>query len=387
MHVRLFKPSVGREELEAIAEVFDRAWLGLGPKVREFEEAWAGYVGSPAALGLNSATAALHMAVTALRLPPGSKVLVPSMTFVASALCALYNGLDVVFVDCDRDTLQMDLDDLERRITPETRAVVAVHFGGYPVDMPRLLEIARRHDLKVIEDCAHCAGGAIDGRKLGTWGDLGCFSFEEKKCMTTGDGGMLVANDPALVERVRANRWLGIDKDTWKRQAGYTAEGPDDARHWHYEVAEVGYKYNMNDLAAAIGLVQLKKLDAMNARRTAIIARYMDGLRDSGLVRPLMPYRTDGEHAYWIFGIRVPAAVRDDVIRMLKRRDVATSVHYLPLTLHPLFKAHAGATPVAESVWQEMITLPLFPDMTDEQVDYVVDAVRQAEAAVAPQVS
>ncbi|EKV26544.1 4-keto-6-deoxy-N-Acetyl-D-hexosaminyl-(Lipid carrier) aminotransferase [Caenispirillum salinarum AK4] len=384
MHVRLFKPSVGQEELDAIADVFDRAWLGLGPKVAAFEQAWAEYVDAPAALGVNSATAALHLAVTALDLPPGSKVLVPSMTFVASALSALYNGLDVVFVDCDPETLQMDLDDLERRITPETRAVVAVHFGGYPVDMPRLMEIAGRRGLKVIEDCAHCAGGRLDGRALGTWGDLGCFSFEEKKCMTTGDGGMLVARDPALVERVRPNRWLGIDKDTWKRQTGYTAEGADDARHWHYEVAEAGYKYNMNDLAAAIGLVQLKKLPAMNARRGALIARYLDGLADMPGVRPLLPYQPDAGHAYWIFGVRVEAGRRDDVIRHLKARDVATSVHYMPLTLHPLFAAHAGATPVAESLWHEMITLPLFPDMTDEQVDYVVDALKEAGAARAP---
>jgi perosamine synthetase len=379
MQVRLFKPSIGQEELDAIRDVFDRAWLGLGPKVKEFEDAWRAYVGSADAVGLNSATAALHLALAAFRFPAGGKVLVPSMTFASTATAALYNRLEPVFVDCDPDTLCLNVEDLERKITPDCVAVMVVHFGGYPADMARILEIAARHRLKVVEDCAHCAGGELDGRKLGTWGDIGCYSFEEKKCMTTGDGGMAVSMDRDLTEPLRAMRWVGIDRDTWKRAKGYTAG--DDARHWHYEIAELGYKYNMNDLMAAIGLVQLKKLDAMNRRRSQLIARYLAGLDGVNSIRPLLPYRPQSRDAYWIFGVRCDR--RDQLIMHLKKRGIATGVHYMPVNLHPLFEGHAGATPIAERVWTTMITLPLHADLTDAEVDYVIEGLHDFDRAVA----
>jgi perosamine synthetase len=372
MQVRLFKPSVGEEELEAVRDVFNRAWLGLGPKVQEFEKAWCQYIGSTDAVGLNSGTAALHLALAAFRFPEGKKVLVPAMTFVSTATAALYNRLDPVFVDCDPDTFSMDIADLERKITPDCVAIMVVHFGGYPADMPRILELAKARRLKVIEDCAHCAGGELDGRKLGTWGDIGCFSFEEKKSMTTGDGGMAVSMDADLLEPLRAMRWVGIDKDTWKRAKGYTSG--KDVRHWHYEVAVLGYKYNMNDLMAAIGLVQLKKLDAMNLRRSKIIDRYLSGLGGLNSIRPLMPYRPASKDSYWIFGIRCNQ--RDQLIGHLKKHGVATGVHYMPINLHPLFDGHQGAAPTAEKIWTTMITLPLFADLTDVEVDYVVATLR-----------
>lgn len=372
MQVRLFKPSVGEAELARIREVFERSWLGLGPLVTEFEEAWKRYVGTGAALGVNSGTAALHLSLAGYGFRPGAKVLVPAMTFVATAAAPLYNGFEPVFVDMDPETLSLSLEDLERKCTPECVAVMPVHLGGHPVAMDRLLDFARQRGLKVIEDCAHCTGGSYQGKKLGTWGDIGCYSFEEKKCMTTGDGGMLVSDDVELVDRLRPRRWVGIDKDTWRRAGGYTRQ-EEDARHWYYEVSVLGYKYNMNDLAAAIGLAQLEKLDAMNRRRREIIRRYLDGIRGLSRLRPLMPYDT-AAGVYWIFGVRCEQ--RDDLIIALKRREIATGVHYMPLTLHPLFKAHRGSVPVAEEVWKTMVTLPLFPDLTDAEVDYVVQALR-----------
>lgn len=377
MQVRLFKPSLGPEELDAVRGAFERAWLGLGPKVSEFEEAWTKYIGSAVSMGVNSGTAALHMALAAWRFPEGKKVLVPAMTFIASASAALYNRLEPVFVDCDEDTLGLDLEDLERKITPDCVAVVAVHMGGHPVPMERLLAIARKHNLKVVEDCAHCAGGEYRGRKLGTWGDIGCFSFEEKKSMTTGDGGMLVANDPELLEPLRPMRWVGIDKDTWRRNALYT-DKTADAHHWYYEIHMVGYKYNMNDLCASIGLVQLGKLDNMNALRRSHIARYLEGLSGVDHLRPLLPYDLSGNSSYWLFGVR--SARRDDLILHLKRRGIATGVHYTPLNLHPLFAHHREPCETARAVYPTMITLPLFADLTAEEIDYVVDAVRSFPA-------
>ncbi|MRS04988.1 DegT/DnrJ/EryC1/StrS family aminotransferase, partial [bacterium] len=298
-------------------------------------------------------------------------VLIPAITFVATATAALYNQLEPVFVDVDRETLSMDLDDLQKKITSDCVAVMPVHLGGHPVQMDHLLEIARQHNLKVIEDCAHCAGGAYQGRKLGTWGDIGCFSFEEKKCMITGDGGMLSANAPEIIEKLRPYRWIGIDKDTWKRAAGYTVSDAN-ARHWYYEVSVLGFKYNMNDLMAAIGLAQLKKLDWMNDRRRHIIKRYLDGIKNMKKISPLFPYQLkDG--AYWLFGVRCDH--RDALIIHLKQRGIATGVHYMPVPLHPLFREYQGKTPVANEVWETMITLPLFPDLSDEEVDYIVDAL------------
>lgn len=373
MQVRLFKPCVGEEELANIRDVFQRGWLGLGPLVERFEKEWTEYVGSAISVGVNSATAALHLALTAFHFPENRKVLVPAMTFVATANAALYNRLEPVFVDIDPETLSIDLEDLERKITPDCVAVIPVHMGGHAVAMDRLLDIARRHNLVVVEDCAHCAGGVYNGKKLGTWGDIGCFSFEEKKCMTTGDGGMLSSNNPELLEPLRPYRWVGIDKDTWKRAAQYTSADMD-SRHWYYDVSVLGYKYNMNDLMAAIGLAQLKKLERMNQRRREIIRRYLDGIAGCERVRPLLPYDLR-DNAYWIFGVRCDE--RDQLILHLKKRGIATSVHYMPLNMHPLFKNIRSHVPVAERVWTTMITLPLFPDLTDAEVDYVVEALVQ----------
>ncbi len=195
MNIRLFKPSVGEEELAMLKEVFDRAWLGLGPMVSKFEDEWSGYIGSKMSIGVNSATAALHLALTAFHFPEGKKVLVPAITFTSTANVVLYNRLIPVFVDVDPVTTVMDMEDLHRKIDKDCVAVIPVHNGGYPVPMDELMGIAKTHNLKVIEDCAHCAGGEYKGKKLGTWGHIGCFSFEEKKCMTTGDGGMICSDD------------------------------------------------------------------------------------------------------------------------------------------------------------------------------------------------
>jgi len=374
VQIRLFKPCVGEEELANIREVFERAWLGLGPRVAQFEKEWSEYIGAKTSVAVNSATAALHLSLLAFGFQPGKKVLVPAISFVSTATAALYNQLEPVFVDIDPDTLSLSLEDVERKMTPDTVAVLPVHMGGHPVPMERLMEIGRQHRLAVIEDCAHCAGGIYKGKKLGTWGDIGCFSFEEKKCMTTGDGGMISSNRAELIEPLRAYRWLGIDKDTWRRSAGYTSPEAIDARHWYYEVGVLGYKYNMNDLMAAIGLAQLKKLDRMNARRRAIIQRYLEGIKDCRQIRPLFPYKLE-DSAYWIFGVRCEK--RDDLILHLKKKGIATSVHYLPIPMHPLFRKYSAETPVANRVWQTMLTVPLFPDLTDGEVDYVVEALRE----------
>lgn len=366
--VRLFQPLLGDEELAAVKAAFDRSWVGLGGQVAAFEKEFEEYFGTAAALGLNSGTAALQLAVEAFGFPEGKKVLVNDLTFVASATCILINRLVPVLVDCDPVTLGMDLEDAARKVDSDTVAMVVVHYGGHPAPMDRVMEFARTHNLKVIEDCAHCIGGDYQGRKLGTWGDIGCYSFEEKKGMTTGDGGMMVSADRDVIERMRPHRWVGIDKDTWRRRDSYTDTGDQDSRHWHYEVAVLGYKYNMNDLAASIGRVQLRKLGAMNEARRRLIGRYLDKLRAVPGLEPLLPYEPD-RGAYWLFGVRTPD--RDAVIRRLKKRRIATGVHYMPLHAHPLFRPWGNAVPNSARIWPTLLSLPLHARLTSADVDHV----------------
>ncbi len=374
MNIRLFKPSIGQEELENIKQVFEREWLGLGPNVAQFEKEWNDYVGTKMSIGLNSATAALHMALMAYKFPKGKKVLVPAMTFAATATAVLYNDLIPVFVDVDPETVVMDLEDLKRKYTEDCVAVIPVHNGGYPVPMDKLMEWAKSKNLIVVEDCAHCAGGEYKGKKLGTWGDIGCFSFEEKKCMTTGDGGMICSNHVDIIEPIKAQRWVGIDKDTWKRTQNAEQQDENEAMHWHYEIALLGYKYNMNDVAAAIGLAQLHKLDKMNMQRRDNIITYMEGIKDLKTIKPIFPYDTN-HGAYWYFAIR--SEHRDELIVFLKHKGIATGVHFYPLTLQPLFKPYAKDCPVAEEIWKTFITLPSHVDLTKEELDYTIAALKE----------
>lgn len=371
MNIRLFKPSLGEEELNAIREAFERSWIGLGPKVAEFEMKWAEFIGCEIAIGVNSATAALHLALACFRFKPGKKVLVPSLTFSSTASAILYNGLNPVFVDSDPVTLGISLEDLDKKFDKDCVAVMPVHYAGHPVPMEKLLPWARERDLKVIEDCAHTAGAMYEGRILGTWGDIGCYSFEEKKLMTTGDGGMMVTNDPDLFKDVKAMRWVGIDKDNWKTAQLYT-KANRDAMHWFYELNVLGYKYNMNDLAASIGLVQLKKLPEFNKRRSEVIKQYLKGLKDLNRIRPLLPYEPQ-KYPYQMFGIRIEK--RDELMIFLKSKGVATGCHYTPLSVQPLFLKWGENCPFVEAESNKFITLPLHSDLNKNEVGYILQSL------------
>lgn len=373
MKIRLFKPSLGEEELNAVKDAFERSWVGLGPKVNELEEAWAKHVGCKIAIALNSATAALHLALRVFGFPKGKKVLVPSLTFSSTASAILYNDLIPVFVDSDPATLGISLEDLNKKYDKECVAVMPVHYCGHPVPMEKLIPWARERNLRVIEDCAHTSGPIYKGKALGTWGDIGCFSFEEKKLMTTGDGGMMVTNQPELFKDAKAMRWVGIDKDNWKTAQAYV-DVNRDAMHWFYELNILGYKYNMNDLAASIGLAQLKKLPAMNKRRSEIISKYMNGIKDLETIKPLLPYDPE-MYVYQMFGIR--AEKKDELILYLKSKGIATGCHYTPLSMQPLFKPYAKDCPIAEREYYKMITLPLHADLTNEEVDYIIEQLKR----------
>ena len=368
MNIRLFKPSLGDEELQAIKEAFDRSWVGLGPNVNEFEKQWSEFTGAKLSIGVNSATAALHLALAVFKFPEGKKVLVPSLTFAATATAILYNRLIPVFVDSDPITLGMDLNDMKRKYDQDVVAVMPVHYAGHPVPMDELMLWAQEKGLRVIEDCAHTVGGYYKGKMLGTWGDIGCYSFEEKKLMTTGDGGMMVTNDPDLFNEVKAMRWVGIDKDNWKTAQSYIGAN-QDALHWFYELNVLGYKYNMNDIAAAIGLVQLKKLPAFNKRRSSIIRLYLNELENISGIQPLVPFEPEN-YPYQMFGIR--AEKRDELMVYLKSQGIATGCHYTPLSTQPLFMPYAKDCSFIEKEANKFITLPLHADLTNEEILYII---------------
>ena len=373
MNIRLFAPFLGEEELNEIRDSFNKSWVGLGEKVSAFERAFENYIGCSKSIAVNSATAALHLSLSVYGFKPGRKVLVPDITFASTAFAPLYNNLEPVFVDVYEDDITMSVEDLEKKYSPDCVAVMPVHYGGQPAHMDRITEFAKSKNLKVIEDCAHTIGASYKGNKLGLWGDIGCFSFEEKKAMTTGDGGMICSNDAELISKLSSMRWLGIDKESWKKSK---PDEDNEYKHWYYDIDYLGFKYNMNDLSASIGLVQLKKLDEMNSIRSGLIARYMEGIGSLKKIRPILPFEPV-KYSYWLFGVRCEK--RDELIKFLKQNGIATGVHYVPLNMVNYFRQWPSKCSTAEAVWKEFVTLPLHVQLTAEELDYIIDKLKEFE--------
>jgi perosamine synthetase len=361
-----YRPSFDDEEWEALREPLRSGWVGLGPKTKEFEQAFARYVGAPHAVALNSGTAALHLALKVLGVE-GSEVITTSLTYVATNHAILYNNAVPVFADIEEDTLNIDPREVERLISPRTKAVVVVHYAGHPCDMDPILEMTRAKGIKVVEDAAHACGAAYKGRKIGSLSGATCFSFDTLKNLATGSGGMITLYDPKLDARLRKLRWLGISRDTWTRAHS------NGRRAWYYEVDEVGYRYHMTDLAAGIGLVQLRKLERLNARRRELVRLYDRCLADLDWVQTpvVKEYATSSHHKYVI-----RARGRDGLITHLRERGISANVHFVPNHFHPPYRRFRADLPVTERVWKELVTLPLFPDMTDAQVEEVVSAIK-----------
>ncbi|HXF76364.1 MAG TPA: DegT/DnrJ/EryC1/StrS family aminotransferase [Methylomirabilota bacterium] len=369
-------PSIGDEEIRAVAEVLRSGWLTTGMKVKQFESDFARYLGCGHAVALNSCTAALHLALEAIGVEEGDEVIVPTMTFTATAEVALYFKARPVLVDCLPDTLNMDPERVEKAVTPKSKAIIPVHFGGHPCDLAPILEIARRRKLFVIEDAAHALPAKYRGQTVGTIGDITCFSFYATKTMTTGEGGMATTENPEWADRMRMMSLHGISQDAWKR---YGKEGS-----WYYEVLRPGFKYNLTDIAAAIGIVQLKKCDAFAAARNKIAASYDERLSKlPGVQTPRC--RPEVEHAWHLYVIQLDpdrlSTGRDQFIAALKARGVGASVHFIPLHLHPYYRDAFGyapdAFPSATEAYRRIVSLPIYPAMNETEVDHVLDAVSE----------
>ncbi len=368
-------PSFGAEERAALIACLDSGWVGSGPRVAELEERFRSFVGTEAAVAVNSGTAALHLALLELRLEPGSEVITTPMTFCSTANAIVHAGLRPVFADCDRATQNLDPEALARAITPRTRAVVPVHFAGRPCEMNAIGALARAHDLRVVEDCAHAIEATIDGRHCGSFGDFGCFSFYVTKNMTTVEGGMLTARTLETAARLKRRALHGMSADAWRR---YSDEG-----YIHYAVEEPGFKYNLTDLAASLGLVQLEHLGAWWERRRVLWEFYLRELAGLPLLLPA-PVPRDVRHALHLFTCLVDdtrtSVSRDDVLRDLHALRIGAGVHYTALHLHPYYQktfgCRRGDFPNAEWIGDRTFSIPLSPAVSDEDAADVVRALR-----------
>ncbi len=373
--VPFFRPAIGDAECDAAVECLRSGWLTGGPRVRRFEDRFAGYVGAEHAVAVNSCTAALHLTLTALGVGPGDEVILPTMTYVATAEAAVRAGATPVLVDSNPD-LGIDPAAVERALTPRTRAIVPVHYAGHPCAMADLLTIAEEAGVEVVDDAAHALPARSRGLRIGSLGTATCFSFHASKTLTTGEGGMITTDDPAIAERARRLRNHGLSADTWSRHQAGAGAG--------YQVVEAGYKCTMSDIAAAIGLAQLDRCDDLAADRKRIATIYDDLLTPVPEVEPLAPADRDASawHLYVVrIGVDAPLS-RDELRAELARRGIDTQVHYEPLHTQPYYRDRWGYgpedLPVALEQSKRVLSLPLFPEMAREDVAYVSIAVRDA---------
>lgn len=366
-------PSIGDEEIAEVVDTLRSGWITTGPKTARFEQEFARYLGAPGALAVNSCTAALHTALLTAGIGPGDEVITTPLTFAATANVIEHVRARPVFVDVDPETLQIDPDRLEAAVTPRTRAIIPVHFGGHPADLDAVDTVASRHGLLVVEDAAHALPARFRGRLIGSRGNPVAFSFYATKNLTTGEGGMLTA-DPEFLERARIASLHGMSHDGWKRYA--------EGGHWFYEVLLPGFKYNMSDIQAAMGLAQLAKLERHQARRRAVVHAYQAAFAGHDAFE-LPVERPEVEHAWHLYVLRLQPGVlrigRDRFIQELTQRKIGTSVHFIPLHLHPYYRDTYGyapdAYPVARSNYERMLSLPLHPGLSEADVEDVVGAV------------
>ena len=367
------RQSIEEADIQAVVEVLRSDWLTTGPKVDEFEEAFAARVGAKHAVSFTSGTAALHAAAFAAGLKSGDEAITTPLTFAATANCVLYCGATPVFADVSADTINIDPEQIAAKITAKTRAILPVDYAGHPADLNAILEIARKRGLMVIEDACHALGAEYDGRRVGSIADMTVFSFHPVKHVTTGEGGMVTTNDAKLDETLRRFRNHGISTDARQRHK---------AGQWHYEMVLLGFNYRLPDIACALGLEQLTRLDANLARRREIAGVYTKAFREiPGVVPPVV--RLDVNPAWHLYPIRLDleklTADRGQIFRALRAENIGVNVHYIPVHTHPYYREQfgykGGEFPVAEDAYARLLSLPMFHAMTDRDVADVIEAV------------
>jgi dTDP-4-amino-4,6-dideoxygalactose transaminase len=370
-------PLIGEEEIAEVVACLRSGWIGTGPRVAEFERQFRDYRQARYAVSVNSCTAALHLSMLAAGLEPGDEVITTPMTFCATVNAIIHAGLKPVLADVDPLTHNIDPAQIERRITPRVRAILPVHFAGRPCDMDAIMDIARRHDLRVIEDCAHATEASFGGRPVGTFGDFGCFSFYVTKNMTTGEGGMVLTNDEKAQEQLRIRALHGLTQNAWKRFG--------DEGYKHYDVVEAGFKYNMTDLQAALGLHQLRRLEPNWLRREAVWNRYLRELASLPVELPA-PAAANARHSHHLFTLQVDerrcGVSRDQFVQNMTRRNIGVGVHYVSVPEHSYYRRSFGWKPEdyphAARIGRDTVSIPLSAKLTDQDVSDVVEAVKQS---------
>lgn len=368
-------PLIREEEINEVVQAMKSGWIGTGPKVHRFEEMFGQYKGAKHAIALNSCTAALHLSLNVIGIRPGDQVIVPTMTFAASANAVIHAGGTPVLADCHKDTMNIDPEDMERKITPYTKAIIVVHFAGRPCNMDEILPIAKKHNLKIIEDCAHTIEAEYNNQKAGTFGDIGCFSFYVTKNIITGEGGMAITENDQYADKIKVLALHGMSKDAWKRFS--------DDGYKHYQVVYAGFKYNMMDMQAAMGIHQLPRADAYWQRRKEIWETYDKAFQDLPVFTPA-PIPPNMKHSYHLYTLLLDidnlSISRDRFLEELTKRNIGAGVHYIALHLHPFYQHtyhyKQGDFPNAEWISQRTVSLPLSPKLTKKDTEDVIDAVK-----------
>ncbi len=374
-------PDITEREIEEVVQTLRSGWVTTGPKTKQFEQDFVSYLGDDRleAIAINSATSGLHLALEAAGVKAGDEVIVPTYTFTATAEVVRYLGADPIFVDADPVTYCIDPELIEAAITPKTKAIVPVHFAGLTADMDSILAIAKKYNLKVIEDAAHAFPTKYKGKLVGTLdSDVTVFSFYANKTMTTGEGGMLVSRNPEIIKRAKVMRLHGISRDAFDR---YQSKTPA----WFYEVIEPGFKYNLPDICSAIGLVQLQRIDEFQQKREALAEVYHQELKDLPINLPFYEDKSQGhQHAWHLYPIQLAdesGISREDFILQMSKFGIGCSVHFIPLHRHPIWRDMYNLTPeqfpVAESLYQNEVSIPLFTKMTADDQAYVIDAIKK----------
>jgi len=368
-------PIIDRDAIDAVTRTLESAWIGTGPRVHELEQKFARMVGARYALATSSCTAALHLAMVASDLGSGDEVITTPMTFCATANAIIHTGATPIFVDCHRDTMTIDPAAIEAAVTPRTKAILPVHFAGRPAEMDAIAAIANKHGLLVVEDAAHAIESVFRGKKIGSLSPLTCFSFYATKNMTTAEGGMITTNDEKLARKIKILGLHGLSEDAWNRFS--------DQGYKHYDVVFPGFKYNLTDLAASIGLAQLPKLGSWLKRREQIWARYQEAFANLPLTPPAPP-ALDSLHARHLYTVLIhddARVTRDGFLSEMHRRRIGTGVHYRALHTHPYYRERWGFRaeqfPNAYAIGERTVSLPLAPKLTDTDVDRVIRAVRE----------
>lgn len=371
-----FRALIGESEINEVIDTLKSDWLTMGPKTRMFEEMFREYIGCEHAIAVSSCTAGLHLSLASAGIGDGDEVITSPYTFTSTANVIVHQRARPVFVDVEKDTYNIDTDKIDDVVSRKTKAIIPVHYAGQPCEMDRIVEISKKYGLVIIEDAAHAIGASYKNRKIGTIGDLTSFSFYATKNITTGDGGMVVTDNDELAEKIRALRLHGMSRDAWKR---YTAKGS-----WFYEILYPGYKYNMTDIQASLGIHQLKKLDVMQKRREEMAAIYNEAFADMHEI--IIPkVKDDIKHAWHLYAIQINkdslTIDRSQFIEILRAENIGTSVHFIPLHLHPYYRNRYGFKrgdfANAELLYESEISLPLYPKMTNDDVGDVIEAVQK----------